>query len=77
MNEKDQLRAKLRAKVEANRISRLNRDKQDDILKEYQNKYKNSKGEQRARLKIMIDIITEKQEQADQSMYNQSNQSLE
>jgi hypothetical protein len=71
MDQKKRLKIKLHSIIEANRISRLNRDIQEDILDDYRDKYKKSRGENREALKIMIDIITEKQEKMDLARDNQ------
>lgn len=69
---RDDLRAKLKAQIEGNRISRLSRNTQDEIVKDLKQKSKNVKGKQRKKLDTIISVVHEKQEQADESYYNQT-----
>lgn len=72
MDDKSKLKEKLKCTIEANKISRLNRKVQDDILKNYEGKYKKSKGINKEKLFIMINIIKKKQEIADSAYINQN-----
>ena len=66
------LRSKLKSQIEGNRISRLSRNTQDQIVKDLKQKMKNAKGEQRKKLDTLVSVIYEKQEQADEAYYNQT-----
>lgn len=72
LSQKEALRLRLRAKIEANRISRLKRDDQDNILNTYKEKKRRAKGLEKEKLKIMIEVIQEKQRQADEAWENMS-----
>lgn len=70
MTDKEKLRQKLRATIEANRISRLKIDVQDEILQSYKDRRRKAKGAERERLDILVDVIEEKQRQADEAAAN-------
>jgi|DEB0MinimDraft_12_1074336.scaffolds.fasta_scaffold88724_2 hypothetical protein len=70
LTDKEALRVKLKATIEANRIARLKRDDQDDTIDDYKMKKRKAKGLQRERLKIMIQVIEDKQKQADEAWEN-------
>lgn len=66
----DPTRMKLKAKIEANRISRLKKDVQDDMLDDYKKNFKKSIGGRKEWLRILIEVIEEKQTQADKAYAN-------
>ena len=70
VSEKDMLRMKLRATIEANRVARLKRDDQDEVLSDYKRRHREAKGRERVRLRVMIEIIKKKQEEADRAWEN-------
>lgn len=72
LSEKDKIRIRLKAKIEANRISRLKREDQDQILKEYKEKKKKATGIEKERLKVFIEVIKDKQRQNDEAYDNMS-----
>ena len=70
LTEKEELRIKLRCTIEANRITRLKRDDQDEILAQYRERKRRATGFEKERLRIMVDVIKEKQRQADEAEAN-------
>lgn len=68
----DNLRVKLKSKIEGNRISRLSRNIQDDFVKDLKQKRKNARGKQRKKIDTLISVVHEKQELADEAYYNQT-----
>jgi len=65
-------RQRLKATIEANRISRLSQKAQDDLFKELKERKKTATGANLERISILIDVLSDKQEQADEARANQS-----
>ena len=72
MNKNNAGRQRLKATIEANRISRLSQKAQDDLFKELKEKKKTATGANLERISILIDVISDKQEQADEARINQT-----
>lgn len=64
---RDELKLKLKATIEASRISRLGRDSQDVLLEEFEEEMKTAKGKRHAWLETLVGVIMEKQEKADEA----------
>lgn len=70
--EKKERRERLKAIIEGNRISRLPQKTQNDTLKKLQKEKQTAKGFKKNHLDVLVDVISEKQEQADEAIMNQT-----
>jgi len=68
--DREQARLRLRATIEANRLARLNRDSQDEILEDFKREQKKAKGSRKNWLDILITIIEERRAKQEEDEAN-------
>ena len=66
------LKNRLKYTIEANRISRLSQSSQDELLKELKERHKKAVGNNKENLSILIGIIEERQEMAENARINRT-----
>lgn len=72
MDENKSRRDRLKAIIEANRISRLSEKVRTDIYNDLIKKKKTAKGAEARRISILLDVISEKQEKEEIARMNQT-----
>ena len=66
------LKNRLKYTIEANRISRLSQPSQDELLKDLKERHKKAVGNNKENLSILIGIIEERQEMAENARINRT-----
>ena len=66
------LKNRLKYTIEANRISRLSQPSQDELLKDLKVRHKKAVGNNKENLSILIGIIEERQEMAENARINRT-----
>lgn len=69
---KDDLRVKLRATIEANRVSRLGWEEAEEYLKTVENKLESAKGHHKKYLEVLVVVLNNKLDEKAEAAANQS-----